>query len=138
MSDAVEEIQRLEEAVADAERRAARAEQERDEAKRHIKQLREVIRYARSESGSRSSQAERRVALLTEALATAAVPLEVLAGQIWRKPYKELTKDLQDEIVRATLAVREALVARAALAATGAAEREASGGGTAARSKDKA
>ncbi len=42
-------------------------------------------------------------------LAAAAVVLEVLAGQIRTKPYREMTGDFQGEIMLAAARVREAL-----------------------------
>lgn len=54
---------------------------------------------------------EAEVARLRAALLEVAVPLEVLTAQIQDKPYKEITRPLQDEICSATFAVREALLA---------------------------
>lgn len=53
---------------------------------------------------------EDRIKELEQVLVSAAVvPLEVLAGQIREKPYKELTPHLQAEIQQAVILIREAL-----------------------------
>jgi hypothetical protein len=53
--------------------------------------------------------AQEREVRLREVLAIAAVPLEVLAGQIVRDPYSELTRTLQAEIFSAVRTVRNAI-----------------------------
>jgi len=56
-------------------------------------------------------RAEANVDRLTRALVEAAVPLEVLGGQIAVKPYKELTADFQNDILLAVRGVRSAFAA---------------------------
>lgn len=58
---------------------------------------------------ARTETAEAEVTRLRAALAEAGVVLEVLAGQIADKPYRELSRDFQQTIMAATLTTREAL-----------------------------
>jgi hypothetical protein len=98
-----------------------RLERERDEARKWANTMEHErdweTQVVHSELLLRADDAEAALAVAREreqramkAMVEAAIPLEVLAGQIRTKPYRELTDELQAEIERAVLIIRAALV----------------------------
>lgn len=60
-------------------------------------------------SGMRASESQAEIQQLRQALVEAALPLEVLGGQISVKAYTEMTKEFQDQILAAVMVIRNAV-----------------------------